>query len=178
MVKVGNSECEFLKLTPLSRSSAIAGAVCGVTIRPRRPSGTNRIRLRGLAFWADAGPAASAISPAASNRVVRRIKVLPHRKAVSAIRRRSRFSFALRQDCYIMWNRPQERYKPPRRSKVWTEETSEPRRRSPIARRPAMSKFQQKAEAQTKQLIGQMLGDELLVKEGKEQQREAAEPGS
>jgi hypothetical protein len=41
-----------------------------------------------------------------------------------------------------------------------------------------MSKFQQKAEAQTKQLIGQMLGDELLVEEGKEQQREATEPGS
>jgi hypothetical protein len=41
-----------------------------------------------------------------------------------------------------------------------------------------MSKFQQKAEAQTKQLIGQMLGDELLVEEGKEQQREAMEPGS
>jgi hypothetical protein len=39
-----------------------------------------------------------------------------------------------------------------------------------------MSKFQQKAEAQTKQIIGQMLGDELLVKEGKEQQREATEP--
>ena len=41
-----------------------------------------------------------------------------------------------------------------------------------------MSKFQQKAEAQTKQFIGQMLGDELLVEEGKEQQREATEPGS
>lgn len=41
-----------------------------------------------------------------------------------------------------------------------------------------MSKFQQKAEAQTKQIIGQMLGDELLVEEGKEQQREATEPGS
>ncbi|MFL5019905.1 MAG: hypothetical protein ACJ8EW_27680 [Rhizobium sp.] len=39
-----------------------------------------------------------------------------------------------------------------------------------------MSKFQQKAEAQTKQIIGQMLGDELLVKEGREQQRQAAEP--
>jgi len=39
-----------------------------------------------------------------------------------------------------------------------------------------MSKFQQKAEAQTKQIIGQMLGDELLVQEGKEQQREATEP--
>ena len=35
-----------------------------------------------------------------------------------------------------------------------------------------MSKFQQKAEAQTKQIIGQMLGDELLVQEGK---REATE---
>ncbi len=41
-----------------------------------------------------------------------------------------------------------------------------------------MSKFQQKAEAQTKQIIGQMLGDELLVEEGKAQQREATEPGS
>ncbi|KRQ92691.1 hypothetical protein [Bradyrhizobium valentinum] len=41
-----------------------------------------------------------------------------------------------------------------------------------------MSKFQQKAEAQTKQIIGQMLGDERLVQEAKEQQREAAEPGS
>lgn len=40
-----------------------------------------------------------------------------------------------------------------------------------------MSKFQRKAEAQTKQIIGQMLGDELLVEEGKEQQREAMEPG-
>ena len=38
-----------------------------------------------------------------------------------------------------------------------------------------MSKFQQKAEAQTKQIIGQMLGDELLVEEGKKQQREATE---
>src|SRR5450432_564998 len=56
MVKVGNSECEFLKLTPLSRSSAMAGAVCGVTIRPRRPSGTNRIRLCGVPFCADAAP--------------------------------------------------------------------------------------------------------------------------
>ena len=27
MVKVGNSECGFLKLTPLSRTSAMAGAV-------------------------------------------------------------------------------------------------------------------------------------------------------
>jgi hypothetical protein len=41
-----------------------------------------------------------------------------------------------------------------------------------------MSKFQQKAEAQTKQIIGQMLGDDLLVEEGKEQQRQAADPES
>ena len=39
-----------------------------------------------------------------------------------------------------------------------------------------MSKFRQKAEARTKQTIGQMLGDELLVQEGKEQQREATDP--
>ena len=39
-----------------------------------------------------------------------------------------------------------------------------------------MSKFQVKAEAQTKQIIGQMLGDDLLVEEGKEQLREAFEP--
>jgi hypothetical protein len=40
-----------------------------------------------------------------------------------------------------------------------------------------MSKFQQRAEAQTKQIIGQMLDDELLVREGRAQQREATEPG-
>jgi len=39
-----------------------------------------------------------------------------------------------------------------------------------------MSKFQQKAEAHTKQTIGQMPGDELLVQEGKEPQREATDP--
>src|ERR1700750_223955 len=77
MVKVGNSECEFLKLTPLSRISAIAGAICGVTMRPRKPSGTNRMRLRGWLFWADAAPADSAIRPADSNKVARRIKLSP-----------------------------------------------------------------------------------------------------
>jgi imidazoleglycerol phosphate synthase glutamine amidotransferase subunit HisH len=40
-----------------------------------------------------------------------------------------------------------------------------------------MSKFQQKVEAQTRQIIGQMLGDQLLVEEGKEQERQATEPG-
>src|SRR2546429_5956904 len=108
MVKVGNSECEFLKLTPLSRTSAIEGAVCGVTMRPRRPSGTNRIRLRGVAFCADAEPAASAIRPADSNRVLRRIRFSPTRSS-SGDPPLLPFSFALRQDCYIVWNRPQER---------------------------------------------------------------------
>src|SRR6185436_10497378 len=90
MVKVGNSECEFLKLTPLSRTSAIAGAVCGVTMRPRRPSGTNRIRLRGVAFCADAEPAARAISPADSNMVEWRIMILPPRGTGCGRCRRSR----------------------------------------------------------------------------------------
>jgi hypothetical protein len=47
---------------------------------------------------------------------------------------------------------------------------------------PIMSKFHDKAEAQTKQIIGQMLGDELLVREGREQLEHATEtapfPGS
>jgi hypothetical protein len=38
-----------------------------------------------------------------------------------------------------------------------------------------MSKFREKAEAQTKQIIGQMVGDELLVHEGQEQLRHAGE---
>jgi hypothetical protein len=38
-----------------------------------------------------------------------------------------------------------------------------------------MSHFREKAEAQTKQMIGQMLGDELLVREGQEQLRHADE---
>src|SRR6201991_985988 len=78
MVKVGNSECEFLKLTPLSRSSAMAGAVSGVTILPRRPSGTKRIKLRGVAFWAEARPAVdSVIRHADSNAMARRIFLPP-----------------------------------------------------------------------------------------------------
>lgn len=42
-----------------------------------------------------------------------------------------------------------------------------------------MSTFREKAEAQTEQVIGQMLGDELLVKEGQSRLRKAdseAEP--
>src|SRR5438445_11045584 len=81
MAKVGNSECEFLKLTPLSRTSAIAGAVSGVIFSARRPSGMNRIRMRGVLFWAEASPLRSqvdnTVSPAYSNTSERRIKSLP-----------------------------------------------------------------------------------------------------
>jgi hypothetical protein len=42
----------------------------------------------------------------------------------------------------------------------------------------AMSKFHERVEAQTKQVIGQMLGDELLVQEGKKQQEKATGSGS
>ena len=38
-----------------------------------------------------------------------------------------------------------------------------------------MSKLREKAEAQTEQIIGQMLGDELLVREGQEQLDQAEE---
>jgi hypothetical protein len=41
-----------------------------------------------------------------------------------------------------------------------------------------MSKFHERVEAQTKQVIGQMLGDELLVQEGKKQQEKATGSGS
>src|SRR3954467_11670840 len=100
MVKVGNSECEFLKLTPLSCTSAIAGAVCGVTMRPRKPSGTNRIRLRGVAFCADATLAVSVIRLTDSNTTVRRIRFSPIRSN-SGDPPWLRFNFALRQNCYI-----------------------------------------------------------------------------
>src|ERR1700712_5189544 len=86
VVKVGNRECEFLKLTPLSRMSAIAGAVCGVTMRPRNPSGTNRIRLCGVAFWADATPADNSVRPADSSASERRIDFSPC-EAISAVGR-------------------------------------------------------------------------------------------
>jgi hypothetical protein len=36
-----------------------------------------------------------------------------------------------------------------------------------------MSRFKEKAEAQTEEIIGRMLGDELLVKEGQERTRKA-----
>src|SRR6201746_936079 len=83
MVKVGNRECEFLKLTPLSRSSAMAGALCGVTIRPRRPSGTNRMMLWGTLCAKAAGearPEDSAARPADSIISERRIEISPVRQ--------------------------------------------------------------------------------------------------
>ena len=36
-----------------------------------------------------------------------------------------------------------------------------------------MTRFRQKLEAQTMQIVGQMIGDEQLVKEGKEEERQA-----
>ncbi len=50
MVKVGNSECEFLKFTPLSRTAAIAGADCGVTFSSAQTVGheQDQIVRRGI----------------------------------------------------------------------------------------------------------------------------------
>jgi uncharacterized protein YjbJ (UPF0337 family) len=39
-----------------------------------------------------------------------------------------------------------------------------------------MTKVREKAQGRTKQIVGQMVGDELLVEEGKEQERKAEEP--
>jgi len=41
-----------------------------------------------------------------------------------------------------------------------------------------MTKFQEKTQAQVKQIVGQMIGDEKLVAEGKEQQHNAEHDGS
>src|SRR5205085_7673533 len=90
-----------------------------------------------------------------------------------------RFSFALRQDCYIgaLW--PQERGGGPSKSRSRAASCRETLRPDAVfpSRRLAMSKFREKAEAQTKQIIGQMLGDEQLVEEGQEQLRHADEGG-
>src|SRR6476660_7570109 len=100
VVKVGNSECGLLKLTPLSRTYAMAGAVCGVSMRPRNPSGTNRIRLCGVAFCADAVPADSIASAADSRASERRIKISLGSE-FTAGGPPPLFSFALQQICYI-----------------------------------------------------------------------------
>ncbi|MBV8925543.1 MAG: hypothetical protein JOZ74_09275 [Bradyrhizobium sp.] len=39
-----------------------------------------------------------------------------------------------------------------------------------------MSRLQEKVQARTKQAIGQMIGDDKLIVEGKEQERHAEEP--
>src|SRR5215469_4551919 len=80
VVKVGKIECGFLKLTPLSRTSAIAGAASGVTFSARRPSGTNRIRLWGVALAAQAALAANVKRLADSSMTARRIGNLPRKK--------------------------------------------------------------------------------------------------
>src|SRR5215467_12572433 len=54
VVKVGNSAWGFLKLTPLSRITAIVGAVSSDTISARRPSGMKSTTLCGW-FAAEAG---------------------------------------------------------------------------------------------------------------------------
>src|SRR6185312_15477067 len=63
VVNVGNRACEFLKLTPRSRTIAMVGAVSGVTFRPRSPSGMNRMMLCvrvALVSWAATGEMNSA----------------------------------------------------------------------------------------------------------------------
>src|SRR6266481_3462085 len=75
MVNVGNSEWEFLKLTPLSRTCAISGAVSGVTFNARNPSGMNRIRLRGVPFCANTAPVDNSVRPAASSTSEPRMKI-------------------------------------------------------------------------------------------------------
>src|SRR6202158_4919065 len=87
MVKVGNSEWGFLKLTPLSRTSAIAGAVSGVTFNARIPSGTNRIILWGALFCADATPADSKVRPADSSTVERCIQISLERRIFRPLNR-------------------------------------------------------------------------------------------
>src|SRR5262249_27048781 len=87
------------KLTPLSRTSAIAGAVSGVTFSARNPSGTNRMRLWGVAFSADAAPEASVKRLADSSSMTRRMGVSLENAGVSAeLLGLSRFS--MQRICY------------------------------------------------------------------------------
>ena len=46
---------------------------------------------------------------------------------------------------------------------------------SPLRMETYMNRFQEKAQARTKQVVGQMIGDDKLVVEGKEQERHAEE---
>src|SRR5262249_14981578 len=59
VVKVGKTECGFLKLTPTSRTAAMTGAVSAVTLKARRPSATNRRRLLGRFASAASAPLAT-----------------------------------------------------------------------------------------------------------------------
>ena len=51
------------------------------------------------------------------------------------------------------------------------------RRGAPLHLETIMSKFHEKAQALTKQIIGQMVGDDEIVREGKEQQQKAEREG-
>src|SRR5262245_7783138 len=64
VVKVGKTECGLLKLTPTPRTAAIAGAVSGVTLKARRPSATNRMRLLGRFASAASAPLATTMANA------------------------------------------------------------------------------------------------------------------
>src|SRR5215510_9355340 len=64
VVKVGKTECGLLKLTPTPRTTAIAGAVSGVTLKARRPSATNRMRLLGRFASAASAPLATTMANA------------------------------------------------------------------------------------------------------------------
>src|SRR5215471_9572143 len=64
VVKVGKTECGFLKLTPTSRTAAMTGAVSAVTLKARRPSATNRMRLLGRFASAASAPLATTIANA------------------------------------------------------------------------------------------------------------------
>src|SRR5690242_8580762 len=101
MVKVGNSECEFLKLTPLSRIAAMVGAVSGVIFRARRPSGTNRMRLCGVALSANAGPADHMVNPAHSVSSERRMKKLLTEREDSIGREAGGFGLVLLRDTIV-----------------------------------------------------------------------------
>src|SRR5271154_4130824 len=71
MVKVGNMACGFWKLTPRSRTAAMAGAVSGVTICARSPSGTNRMRLCGGSASAEPAKPLARIAATRMFRMVR-----------------------------------------------------------------------------------------------------------
>src|SRR6516162_2535669 len=64
VVKVGKTECGFLKLTPTSRTAAMTGAVSAVTLKARRPSATNRRRLLGRFASAASAPLATTMANA------------------------------------------------------------------------------------------------------------------